>query len=174
MQIATLTATGQIVEIVVVRGGWTTIRTSGVESKVRNGALTNHGSSDEEFEEIPDQLEIEEAAEPVQTSVEPKPVDINERKNGKVDALYLNIYKRTKIMTDKGVKIAVDCGDKVAEELRGLPLTAVYIEVSHILDVTVKELHAKYGHLNNGLQRMALGNLARKAIRDKEKAKKAD
>lgn len=174
MQIATLTATGQIVEIVVVRGGWTTIRTSGVESKVRNGALTNHGSSDEEIEEIPDQLEIEEAAEPAQTSVEPKLVNINERKNGKVDALYLNIYKRTKIMTDKGVKIAVDCGDKVAEELRGLPLTAVYIEVSHILDVTVKELHAKYGHLNNGLQRMALGNLARKAIRDKEKAKKAD
>lgn len=174
MQIATLTATGQIVEIVVVRGGWTTIRTSGVESKVRNGALTNHGSSDEEFEEIPDQLEIEEAAEPAQTSVEPKLVNINERKNGKVDALYLNIYKRTKIMTDKGVKIAVDCGDKVAEELRGLPLTAVYIEVSYILDVTVKELHAKYGHLNNGLQRMALGNLARKAIRDKEKAKKAN
>lgn len=174
MQIATLTATGQIVEIVVVRGGWTTIRTGGVESKVRNGALTNHGSSDEEIEEIPDQLEIEEAAEPAQTSVEPKLVNINERKNGKVDALYLNIYKRTKIMTDKGVKIAVDCGDKVAEELRGLPLTAVYIEVSHILDVTVKELHAKYGHLNNGLQRMALGNLARKVIRDKEKAKKAD
>ena len=174
MQIATLTATGQIVEIVVVRGGWTTIRTGGVESKVRNGALTNHGSSDEEFEGIPDQLEIEEAAEPAQTSVEPKTVNINERKNGKVDALYLNIYKRTKIMTDKGVKIAVDCGDKVAEELRGLPLTAVYIEVSHILDVTVKELHARYGHLNNGLQRMALGNLARKVVRAKEKEKKAN
>lgn len=170
MQIATLITTGQIVEIVVVRGGWTTIRANGVESKVRNGQLTNHGSSDEEFEEQP---EIEEVIEPIQIAVEAKPVDINERKNGKVDAIYLNLYKRTKIMTEKGVKIAVDCGDKVAEELRGLPLAVVYIEVSHILDVTVKELHARYGHLNNGLQRMALGNLARKVVRTKEKAKKA-
>lgn len=178
MLIATLTTTGQIVEIVVVKGGWTTIRANGVESKVRNGQLTDHGSSDDEFEAEPEQLEIEADLESspaiVEAVVAPKPVDIDKRKNGKVDALYLNLYKRTKIVTDKGTKIAVDCGDKVAEELRGLPLAAVYIEVAYILGTTTKELHAKYGHLNNGLQRMALGNLARKVVRAKEKAKKAN
>ena len=178
MQIATLITTGQIVEIIVVKGGWTTIRANGVESKVRNGQLTDHGSSDDEFEAEPEQLDIEavEEATPVvvAAAVESKPVNIDERKNGKIDSLYLNLYKRTKIVTNEGTKVAVDCGDKVAESLRGLPLAAVYIEVAYIIGVTTKELHAKYGHLNNGMQRMNLGNLARKVVRAKEKAKKAN
>lgn len=53
-------------------------------------------------------------------------------------------------------------GDAVAERLAGKSLDEVYAVVSRLIKVEEKELRSKYKHLNVGMQRMALGNRARK------------
>ena len=58
---------------------------------------------------------------------------------------------------------SIDNDDKVARKLRGLPLDDVYAVTAKACEVTVKELKAKYGHLNLGMQRMNLGNKLRAA-----------
>lgn len=64
----------------------------------------------------------------------------------------------------------IDCGDKLADRLRGKDLEAVYTEAAKVLNtaleegddaVTVKSLKGKYGKLNVGMQRMNLGNRMR-------------
>jgi hypothetical protein len=67
-------------------------------------------------------------------------------------------YPRTK---DKAGKTHVDNGDSVANRLRGLDLESVYAMAAKLADVPVKELKAKYGALNPGMQRMNLGNKIR-------------
>lgn len=54
-----------------------------------------------------------------------------------------------------------DIGDTVAEMLRGKTLGGMYTLASRFLRVPEDELRAKYGHLNNGQQRMNLGNRMR-------------
>ena len=65
-----------------------------------------------------------------------------------------------------------DAGDKVAKELRGMTLADVYKRASSILDVSEEKLMAKYTHLNEGQQRMCLGNRIRGHYR--RAAKEAD
>lgn len=64
----------------------------------------------------------------------------------------------------------VDCGDKMADLLRGKTLDEVYAEAVKVLNtaleegqekVTLKSLQDKYGKLNFGMQRMNLGNRMR-------------
>jgi len=53
-------------------------------------------------------------------------------------------------------------GDAVATALQGATLDEVYdLAAEAIGDTTVKDLKAKYGHLNDGMQRMNLGNRMR-------------
>ena len=54
-----------------------------------------------------------------------------------------------------------DAGDKVAKDLRGMTLADVYGRASSILNINEEELVAKYTHLNEGQQRMVLGNRIR-------------
>lgn len=55
-----------------------------------------------------------------------------------------------------------DVGDEIATLLRKCgDLPAVYNAASEYLGVPVEDLRAKYGHLNNGQQRMNLGNRMR-------------
>lgn len=68
----------------------------------------------------------------------------------------------------KGVKTAagnqvVDSGDKTAKELRGKTLEQVYARASQVLKESVPALKSKYKHLNDGMQRMNLGNRIRAA-----------
>lgn len=65
------------------------------------------------------------------------------------------------VKTKEGKKTHIDCGDELAAQLRNLSLEDVYQFASSILVVDVAELKAKYGHLNNGQQRMNLGNRLR-------------
>lgn len=58
-------------------------------------------------------------------------------------------------------------GDPVAEKLQGKTLDDVYSFVAKTLKVEVKELKAKYGKLNVGMQRMNLGNRLRKVMMPK-------
>lgn len=170
MQIATLTTTGQIVEIVAVRGGWTTIRVNGTESKVRNGKLANHGDSHDEFEGAAVEGDVFEDPAPapaveVVRVVESAEVDIDTRKNGSVDPLYLNKYRKTVMNINGKKKTVVDCDDRVAQRLRGLPLHIVYMEAANLLDSSVRALMEQYQHLNPGMQRMNLSNRMRAALR---------
>lgn len=58
----------------------------------------------------------------------------------------------------------MDNGDEIAKQLRGADLETVYSKAAKILGESVKELQARYGHLNAGMQRMNLGNRMRAAM----------
>jgi hypothetical protein len=59
-------------------------------------------------------------------------------------------------------KKVVDCGDEVAEMLRGLELEEVYTLLEETTKVSYREA---YAHLNPGQQRMNLGNRLRAFVR---------
>lgn len=87
------------------------------------------------------------------------------RKNGIVPADYLQRYERTVRVIDGEKVRSMDNGDAVARCLREMTLEEVYEYVSCTLNVSAEELHAKYAHLNNGGQRMNLGNRLRAFLR---------
>lgn len=58
-------------------------------------------------------------------------------------------------------RISCDNRDPVAENLRGMTLEQVYSIVHATIDVPLTDLKHKYMHLNNGQQRMCLGNRLR-------------
>jgi colicin import membrane protein len=62
-------------------------------------------------------------------------------------------------------------GDSVAATLNGATLDETYKLAGVALNETVKELKGKYGHLNDGMQRMNLGNRLRGAVAKLEKEK---
>ncbi len=59
------------------------------------------------------------------------------------------------------------CGDELAEKLSGKSLDDVYSFAATKLKTEERELRKKYGHLNPGMQRMALGNRLRAALKPK-------
>lgn len=73
------------------------------------------------------------------------------------------------VLASSGKK-SKDSGDRVAVELRGLTLEAVYEAVAAGIDVSAEELVAKYCHLNDGQARMCLGNRLRGHYRRQEAA----
>lgn len=82
---------------------------------------------------------------------------------------YVKGGKNGEAKTTGGNK-TVDCGDKLADQLRGLDLEAVYDKAVVVLNKALEEgekahtkasLKAKYGKLNVGMQRMNLGNRMR-------------
>lgn len=93
-----------------------------------------------------------------------------------------NMHKERLTLADGRKKVAQDCNDAVAAQLRTLSLEAVYeltakalttfkhkkVTKSGIQDAAddiETELKGMYGHLNFGLQRMNLGNLYRTATK---------
>ena len=94
------------------------------------------------------------------------PIDINNRKNGVVDSLYLPQYVANRVTrADGSLKRALDCGDEVAAKLRAMTIDEVYAFAAKLVDVKPTVLKAKYEGLNVGMQRMNLGNMIRKALR---------
>lgn len=187
--VAIITATGQQVEIVAINGGWTTVQTMDAatrEFKVRNGALSGHTTlSDAVAELVSNKAErarivrtykadgtgpvaAAKAAQKViaKASARAK-MDINERKNGKVDPLYLPQYTAyTTQMADGTKKRSIDKGDGVALALRKLTLDAVYAKASSATGISQVGLRDRFAHLNPGMQRMNLGNMIRKALKE--------
>ena len=155
MQIATYTKTGKAVEILTVSRGWVRIRQHDKkEISVRSTEVTD----------------VHEAVKlPVPAAKEPKArkvIDINERKNGVVDSLYLPQYVANRVTrADGSLKRALDCGDEVAAKLRAMTIDEVYAFAAKLVDVKPTALKAKYEGLNVGMQRMNLGNMIRKALR---------
>lgn len=161
MRIATH-KTGKQVEVLMINGGWATIMLNGEQKKVRNSEISSVKSVDE----APKAKTAKAPKEP-KAPKEKKPIDINTRKNGVVDTLYLPQYHSAKVkMSDGTIKRALDCGDEVAAKLRAMTLNEVYAFAVKVCKTTDKSLRAKYENLNTGMQRMNLGNLIRKALRD--------
>ena len=169
MKIATHTAMNTQVEIVAVNGGWTTIRAIGSTSthNVRNGALTGHT---EVTAPIVRKYTKEVTAETVIAKAKATArvkMDINERKNGKVDPLYLPQYTAyTTELADGSKKRSIDKGDDVALALRKLTLDAVYSTAASSTGISQVGLRDRFAHLNPGMQRMNLGNMIRKALKE--------
>lgn len=167
MKIATRTATKTQVEIVSVNGGWTKIRAIGQQKivNVRNGELTGHT---EVTTPIVRQY-VKEAAVTAETVIAKAraKMDINERKNGRVDPLYLPQYTAyTTAMADGSKKRSIDKGDSVAVALRQLTLDGVYAKASSATGISQVGLRDRFAHLNPGMQRMNLGNMIRKALKE--------
>jgi hypothetical protein len=163
MKIATRTATKTQVEIVSVNGGWTKIRAIGQQKiiNVRNGELTGHT---EITKATPVTAELVIAKAQATARVK---MDINERKNGKVDPLYLPQYTAYAIQLADGTKKrSIDKGDTVAVALRKLTLDAVYATASSATGISQVGLRDRFAHLNPGMQRMNLGNMIRKAMKE--------
>lgn len=163
MKIATRTATKTQVEIVAVNGGWTTIRAIGQTAtlKVRNGELTGH-TEITKATPVTAELVIEKAKASARVKM-----DINERKNGKVDPLYLPQYTAyTTELADGSKKRSIDKGDDVALALRKLSLDAVYSTAASSTGIAQASLRDRFVHLNPGMQRMNLGNMIRKALKE--------
>ena len=161
---ATIARTNTRVNIIAVNGGWTTVvdvRT-GVESKVRNGALSDHA----EVETKPAAVKARTADKPAREKVAPE-----DRKNGKVDPLYLQFYQTyTTTLADGSKKRSIDKGDEVAVQMRALTLNGVYAYASSVTQTPVNALCDRFGHLNPGMQRMSLGNMVRKHIKMESEA----
>lgn len=71
---------------------------------------------------------------------------------------YLDNYE---VVIAASGKKSRDAGDAVAKELRGLTLNDTYARVASITGSSKNELIDKYAHLNEGQQRMVLGNRLR-------------
>ena len=160
MKIATRTTTKTQVEIVAVNGGWTTIRAIGQQKtlKVRNGELTGH-TEITKATPVTAELVIAKARATARVKM-----DINERKNGKVDPLYLPQYTAyTTELADGSKKRSIDKGDDVALALRKLTL---YSTAASSTGISQAGLRDRFAHLNPGMQRMNLGNMIRKALKE--------
>ena len=183
MQVAIITKTREQVEIVAVNGGWTTVHTLGAdtrEMKVRNGALSGHTtlsnqaaqlatakaedartvrSYDKNGGPVTALKKAKEAKEPRAK----KPVE--ERLNGVVYAGYLPQYETYQTaLRDGTTRRSIDKGDAVALQLRGMTLIEVYKFVAAQTGLGLKDLTARFEHLNPGMQRMNLGNMIRKVV----------
>lgn len=169
MKIAIVKKTNEQVQVIAVNGGWTTIRTQdGVERKVRNGDLTEPVQLTGEIAKLAgEKVERVVKAKPQR---EPKarrqPMPLSERKNGKIDALYLEFYKKTTRVGSEGELVrSMDNGDLVAQKLRGLTFDQMYAFAAKTLNQSERGLRERFAHLNVGMQRMNVGNMLRSAMK---------
>ena len=95
-----------------------------------------------------------------------KPADGDEQpvKGPGVLRRYAVGYNRDTERRTIGGHVSVDCGDTIAEKLRGQDLDSVYKFSAKALGEDEKALRAKYKHLNVGMQRMNLGNRVRAVL----------
>jgi hypothetical protein len=192
-KVAIITATRQQVEIVAVNGGWTTVQTMDADTrefKVRNGALSGHTTLSPVVAELASKKAEQarvvrsykaDGTGPLTAMVQAKTaiakaaarakMDISERKNGRVDPLYLPQYTSYAIeLADGSKKRSIDKGDAVAVALRRLTLDAVYATASSATGISQVGLRDRFAHLNPGMQRMNLGNMIRKALKESANA----
>lgn len=169
MQVAINIETKAQVEVIAVNGGWSTVRDIGTgrEYKLRNGYLKDHTTVEPK---IVREYKIAKEAKAAKAPAAPKAprakMDINERKNGKVDPLYLPQYEVYSAVRKDGTKIrSIDKGDAIAVMLRGQDLATTYKDVAAATGTSIDELRDRFCHLNPGMQRMNLGNMLRRATR---------
>lgn len=171
MKVATLIKTGEQVEIVAVNGGWTTIQTLGAdtrEMKVRNGALGEATKLSHQTAELA--MKKAEKARAAKTPKAPRAPrakkPLAERLNGVVEPLYLQFYQPYKIERNGEVRRSMDKGDAVALQLREMDHEGMYRHAAHVTGLGVRDLKSRFEHLNPGMQRMNLGNMIRRVMKE--------
>jgi len=92
-------------------------------------------------------------------------------KEGRLVPADLSKYSVHESKTLSGRK-HIDVNDETAAKLREKTLDQIYVFAAKTLGETEKDLRAKYGHLNLGMQRMNLGNRIRAAFNAAEVASK--
>jgi len=166
MNVAIITKTSQQVEIIAKNGGWTTARVIGntKQIKLRNGELSGHTVVDAPIT----RAYIAKAEQSTESAKAPRSkLPIEDRKNGVVYSGYLPQYVSYSTVTKSGdVKRSIDKGDAVALALRPMTLEQVVAHVSKATGISQAGLRERFGHLNVGMQRMNLGNMLRKALKE--------
>lgn len=155
---------GREVAVVERNGGWTTILDGMKTIKVRNGELSELKAAKHDPSETlaKSKARLAKADKPAKAPRQPKAKDENAEDNRLIKADLSRYEVVADVKTASGRK-AIDIGDDVAKRLRGADLKDVYREAAHATGVPMTQLHAKYDHLNPGMQRMNLGNLIRGA-----------
>jgi hypothetical protein len=154
--------TDDLVKILAVKGGWTTVADvgNGREYKVRNSALHM-------IVETPVKPPVlaEEVRAP-KTAAAREKLPLDQRKNGVVDSLYLQFYQNYSKTVNGQVVRSMDKGDFVAVELRKCEtLEQVYTFVASQMGLSRADLVSRFAHLNVGMQRMNLGNMLRRYLK---------
>lgn len=162
MQVAIFNTTGSQVEILSVSGGWSTVREIGHSKsfKVRNGSLSKPTTIEAEivrrYHKAPAEAKKPRARKPIE-----------QRKNGKIDPLYLPGYVEYKTVRANGTLVrSLDKGDSLAVLWRAQTLKDVYKSAAALLGVSASDLVSRFAHLNPGMQRMSLGNMVRKVMKN--------
>lgn len=163
MKIAIVKKTNEQVQVIAVNGGWTSIRAQdGTERKVRNGDLTEPVQLTGEVKKLAQQ-KIAKASKPRR-----EPMPLSERKNGRVDALYLQFYQKTaraSLGSAGRVIRSMDNGDSVAQRLRTMTFDEIYAYAAGAVGQSERSLRERFAHLNAGMQRMNLGNMVRRVMK---------
>lgn len=174
MQVAIITKTGEQVQVVSINGGWTTVRTVGADSremKVRNGALSGHTTVTGKVAEhvaTNTKAKAKKDKAPAQPRAKKSP---DERLNGVVYSGYLPQYEAYSIQLSDGTKKrSIDKGDNVALLLRKLTLDVVYETAANATGISQQGLRDRFAHLNPGMQRMNLGNMIRRVMKEQGNA----
>lgn len=174
----------QIVEVVEVKGGWTTCRDTkeGFEFKIRNGKLGEYVAPVEEVK-TPEIKEMKEFNCPECDATMHGDICDNCGHIIESDKLIkadLDHYVKGAGTTNSG-RPTVDIDDVVAKAMRGEDVGVLYPMVAKMLiimgrefigrgktkmEVTEDNLRLRYGKLNVGMQRMNLGNILRGAMND--------
>src|SRR5574340_693993 len=143
------------VTILSVSGGWTTVMSgSGAQYKLRNSQIAaDHNHKAAAAAESLKKLEADPTA-----TVEDYDTPKTTRK---ILSAEISLDNYTKVKSSSG-RSSLDCGDKVARQLRGKTIDEVYTIAAEVLAVPEGELRARYKHLNVGMQRMNLANRDRK------------
>lgn len=156
----TATYQGRTVDVVEVKGGWTTILDGMKQIKVRNSELAAAKAEKAPKVKVT-KTNGKAAPKPAKPARVAKSKDQADE-DARLIRADLSRYVVSDVKTASGRK-AIDIGDDVASRLRGADLTDVYRAAAEATGQPMAALHRKYDHLNPGMQRMNLGNLIRGA-----------
>lgn len=151
---------GKVVEFIERKGGWTTfLDENGIVRKARNGDVKEVSQAKVARVKKEEHAANGEAA----PKRKPKtPAELAPRRIGESPVRNLPTYVRAYSANGNHT---LDCGDPVAEKLRGKSLDEVFEIAAEALGESVAALRARYNHLNAGMIRMNLGNRIRGALR---------
>lgn len=161
---------GRVVDVVEVKGGWTTVLDGMKQLKVRNSELSAVKASEPPAQPGKVRSAKDKPAKAAKPAREPKARPEGAEDTRLVKADLTRYVVSDDVKTPSGRK-AIDNDDDFARELRGSSLSEVFRIASQATGQTQKDLRAKYEHLNPGMQRMNLGNLIRGARRGAEREK---
>lgn len=151
---------GRVVDVIEVKGGWTTVLDGMKQVKVRNGELSPVPAMGTSPAPKAGPALSRAARGPAKTE------QSDDEQPAKVRLVNpdLSKYVRTPDVVTASGRAAIDSNDDVAQRLRGCDLEEAYALCAKHAGIPVEELRRRYAKLNPGMQRMNLGNRLRGAL----------